>query len=455
MGCTKTYRAFLILTLNFIIVCLFLKNLFAESPDMNMNATPNPVGSGARAMGMGGAFISIADDATAASWNPGGLLQLTKPEISFVSSYFTGNIDYETSEIEGVMEDHTPFVYHLNYCSAVIPFFIFYRNFVFSFNYQHLYEFSQDNSTTWMEIAPEAKNNITHRDSKHQRGSLNSLSPALAIQITPAFFLGLTCNSWNNELLDNGWENLTIQDSEGIDLGYEKVGHSEVYEWYNLSGFNAHLGFLYKSDYHYLWGGKRKFNIGGVIKTPFDADIQHGKQEIFYEKYPENPVLNNYQESMKLNDLTLKMPLSYGLGFSLDFSDSITLALDIYKTHWENYVIMDPNGIERSPINKKYKDAANITSTTQIRLGAEYLIQNSRRIIPLRIGIFYDPEPSAGSPDDIYGISLGTGLCYKDLFSLDFAYQFRFGDKKHMDNEDISSSISQHYIYASIIYYLF
>ena len=46
----------------------------------------NPVGSGARALGMGGAFIAVADDATAASWNPGGLIQLEKPEISAVGS---------------------------------------------------------------------------------------------------------------------------------------------------------------------------------------------------------------------------------------------------------------------------------------------------------------------------------------------------------------------------------
>jgi len=39
----------------------------------------NPVGSGARAIGMGGAFIGVADDATAASWNPGGLIQLENP----------------------------------------------------------------------------------------------------------------------------------------------------------------------------------------------------------------------------------------------------------------------------------------------------------------------------------------------------------------------------------------
>jgi len=32
--------------------------------DIKINSSPNPVGSGARATGMGGAFIAVADDAT-------------------------------------------------------------------------------------------------------------------------------------------------------------------------------------------------------------------------------------------------------------------------------------------------------------------------------------------------------------------------------------------------------
>ena len=34
----------------------------------------NPAGSRARALEMGGAFIAVVDDATAASWNPDGLM---------------------------------------------------------------------------------------------------------------------------------------------------------------------------------------------------------------------------------------------------------------------------------------------------------------------------------------------------------------------------------------------
>ena len=78
-----------------ILACLALlfysdKGLQAATlfQQVGISSSPNPVGSGARAMGMGGAFIAIADDATAASWNPAGLIQLEKPELSIVGAYF-------------------------------------------------------------------------------------------------------------------------------------------------------------------------------------------------------------------------------------------------------------------------------------------------------------------------------------------------------------------------------
>src|SRR5262245_55053965 len=52
---------------------------------LDLQARLNVVqGSGARAFGMGGAFLARADDATAASWNPAGLSYLRLPELSLV-----------------------------------------------------------------------------------------------------------------------------------------------------------------------------------------------------------------------------------------------------------------------------------------------------------------------------------------------------------------------------------
>jgi hypothetical protein len=50
-----------------------------EAPPSLEFSFSNP---GARSMGLGGAFVALADDATAAFANPAGLVQLVRPEIS-------------------------------------------------------------------------------------------------------------------------------------------------------------------------------------------------------------------------------------------------------------------------------------------------------------------------------------------------------------------------------------
>ena len=78
------------------------------------------LGVGARAMGMGGAFIAVADDATAASWNPGGLVQLERPEFSVVGTYGARQNDYSSGS-RGIDASSTDQEVSLNYLSAALP----------------------------------------------------------------------------------------------------------------------------------------------------------------------------------------------------------------------------------------------------------------------------------------------------------------------------------------------
>jgi hypothetical protein len=54
-------------------------------------------GFGAKALGMGGAFVAIADDASAVYWNPAGLYMLEQRQALFMHSQrFGGLVDYNT-----------------------------------------------------------------------------------------------------------------------------------------------------------------------------------------------------------------------------------------------------------------------------------------------------------------------------------------------------------------------
>lgn len=50
---------------------------------------------GARALGMGGAFVSVANDATALFWNPGGLARLPGSEALFVHTNWIADIGFD------------------------------------------------------------------------------------------------------------------------------------------------------------------------------------------------------------------------------------------------------------------------------------------------------------------------------------------------------------------------
>jgi len=53
------------------------------------------IGAGARAVGMGEAFTAVVDDATAMYWNPAGLAQAKKQEITFTHNRWLGDINHE------------------------------------------------------------------------------------------------------------------------------------------------------------------------------------------------------------------------------------------------------------------------------------------------------------------------------------------------------------------------
>ncbi len=68
----------------FLLVLLFVSMSAAAYADVKfdkLGGSDLGMGVGARAMGMGGAFVSVADDASAVFWNPAGLVKLTNNQL--------------------------------------------------------------------------------------------------------------------------------------------------------------------------------------------------------------------------------------------------------------------------------------------------------------------------------------------------------------------------------------
>ena len=439
--CKQAQISQIIILCFLLITCrVFLASAFAQQIQrVEIPSSLNPVGSGARALGMGGAFIAIADDATAASWNPGGLIQLETPEISLVGASFNRSEDNSFGVSPEASGEQSIFEERINYLSAAYPFTLWGHNMIVSLNYQNLYDFTRDWSFSLTEQSEITS--LTQNIDYQQEGGLSATGIAYGMQITPQFSFGFTLNFWEDGIYNNDWEQTTRQQGSGTVLGNPFTFESITSDKYSFSGFNINLGIL--------WNITNKLTLGAVFKTPFEADLKH-ESTFVSSGHPEG---NSSNSNSYIEDETLDMPMSYGIGIAYRFSDQFTLSADVYRTEWGNFILTDSKGNDTSPTTGQPISESDIGPTHQVRIGGEYLFIKPKHLIPLRGGVFYDPAPAEGSPDDYFGFSLGTGISY-GRFIFDIAYQYRFGNNvgtSILKNLDFSQDVEEHTIYSSVI----
>ncbi|MEW6379904.1 MAG: hypothetical protein AB1611_09900 [bacterium] len=439
-----------------MVLCLLLFTLplraqGAVEPEVKFTSSLNPVGSGARALGMGGAFIAFADDATAASWNPAGLKNLLRPEMSIVGQYDNRRESFSFSDSPGASNEYGISSEYLNYLSLAYPFRWQDRNFVFSLNYQNLYSLNRKMNYQWQDENPQGASSMTYEVTYRQEGSLKAASPAIAAFLTRTVSLGLTLNFWSDKFGDNGWVEDYRKSGKGIKRGEKCESTEEFKDRYSFSGFNTNIGLL--------WDIRPSVTLGAVVKTPFTARLRHEGKSLNHTINPDTPLQDNPVYSPPSTDeQKLSMPLSYGLGLAVRPSDRLIFDLDLARTEWNGYVLRDAEGRKIDPVTCKPKEQSSIKPTHQVRLGGEYVFLLKKTTFSSRFGLFYDPEPAAKNPDDFSGFSLGLGMLLGRLapVSFDVAYQYRVGRNVEGDSikgQNSPADVKQHLFYYSAIFY--
>ncbi|MFO0793534.1 MAG: outer membrane protein transport protein [Candidatus Brocadiaceae bacterium] len=386
----------------------------------SVNAIPLPVGSGARALGMGGAFIAVADDATAASWNPGGLTQLERPEFSIVGSFLATQQDYDPGSTQVFVDEETVSRGDLNFASISYPFRILGKNLVASLNYQQVYDFHTNmNYLQIYEYKP--TNTYEEWDATFEsKGGIGALTPALSLQVTPKLSVGVSVNIYTDEFFgDYAWKQTSKTNITGkkTDTGETYTGFENRTDTYkNFQSVNATIGILWD-----VWEkDKKRLTLGAVYDTPFTADLDRKSEFFAVRPNTKNPPNEDTQS------LDIDYPMSFGLGLSFRCNDALSFSLDTTWTDWSEYMLKNEFGDKWRPIGYA-KAGRDIEDTYAVRYGTEYLLFQEKMIIPLRGGLFYEPRPSLDNPADFYGFSVGTGVTFQ-RFSIDSAYQFRWGN---------------------------
>ncbi len=446
---------------------------------IEINSSPNPVGSGARALGMGAAFIAIADDATAASWNPGGLTQLERPEVSLVYAWKTYGEDVDSWTHPELNSEHEVDLDQINYASVVYPIqrTIAGRNLVVSLNYLTQYDFDRDLNLTLGQTTGLFSGSVGRslfQADYSQRGKLASISPAFGFELTDTLSVGVVWNIYNQDLLPNNEWKIRSQQRvwssvNGTPFTPAAIFRAEDYQ--DFEGSNFTIGALWKPNSR--WG------VGAVYHTEWDADVTYTDRVLSY-----SGALVNLTNTKR--DMSYTFPKAYGVGVSYRFpNDKLTLSFDVTRRDWDDFVINDPDNPrfrfrKRSGVsNQSLLFAPKFDPTYTVRLGGEYVFVNPKapkqNFLPsLRAGVFYDPEPSSsrrdsfldigtnradygsGKVEDYYGVSLGLGLLMYDRVNVDLAYIYRWGDDVRTDTLGFAGTgfdVDQHMLYLSTVIY--
>jgi long-subunit fatty acid transport protein len=403
----------------FVLFCVS-GNVFAiTDEEVFRNFQFSFVNPGARSTAMGGAFIGLADDATAAEANPAGLTILTKPEVSFEYRGTWYDPDKLNSinglNIEGVnfavsSRNNLDNLNQPSFLSVIFP------------AGSSTYGFSRQESVRQKGNIDERFDLTFQTDQGPLSVTLLSLADvdqkvvnwnfSYAAKISKSWSVGATLRysqlNWQNEVRN------------GVFLLGTAVPQYTTTIDDTDNAFAFDIGTLGKLGEHASWGLVYKRN------PKFEVTETSTGTGAFAP--PEGPINN-----------VLKIPDTFGGGIAIKPSDSITLNADfVYVKYSDLTDSLVPRyniiTVPARPGSLSYK----VDNKTEFHIGVEYVVMLKNTPLALREGYYRKPANSLlvsgsdtvdrqlldtifGKRDDENHFTLGSGFVFGQHFQIDWA----------------------------------
>src|SRR4030067_3844522 len=101
-----------------LVLFLVFSSAFSQSQNSGTSAASFlKIGVGAKAAGLGEAFVAIADDATSTYWNTAGLANLHQSQITFMHNEWLSDIRYEYLSYAAPYHEKGTFAFSFSYLS--------------------------------------------------------------------------------------------------------------------------------------------------------------------------------------------------------------------------------------------------------------------------------------------------------------------------------------------------
>ena len=390
-----------------------------EAPPALEFSFSNP---GARSMALGGAFVALADDATAAFANPAGLIQLVRPEISLELR----RRDYSTPYTEGGRASGSPTGLGIDTVDGIRTSFsnettsgLSFLSFVYPGSkwslaiYRHqladfmvrtelngLFGDTEDGGTR------RELDQVTSTDFEIINNGVSGaleLSESLSLGFGISYFVGSVDVSGSGYLVDRFPETFWEPNSFLADRVFETSQFvSESSDW----GINAGI----------LWRFAEGWRLGGVYRQGPDLGYTIANRAGPAHWEPEG------SDTGSVLGLTISIPDVFGVGVAYRSpSGNVTVGFEWDRVEYS--VIMETLGSELVDVTDLGLDDAD-----ELHLGFEYVFLESTPLIAVRAGLWRDPDHrfryEGDDPfqsalfhpgEDALHISVGAGIAFKRL----------------------------------------
>ncbi|MBU1261995.1 outer membrane protein transport protein [bacterium] len=372
-------------------------------------------GLGARAIGMGGAFVGLADDWTAIYWNPAGLANLSGRGIGSYLEY--AKLDGKDGDsvanfLNPYSTEPTRFTKKEIETSAILPSLGWWqkRN---GFTLAGGLYTPNGNAIDWKDGMKDAIMSADINASYHTLLFISAGNISCAKEVTDNLSIGAGLNLLYSKFEVEAKKSYSTATASFYNYDFvNKVSGDGT-------GLEGVAGFLLRpSD---------KLSIGGVARSGSLLKLE-GEGEGSLQGTITGTLIekSNYTQNFSY-------PATLGLGTAYRLTPKMTITCDLARTYWSSMkedIDFDlDTGSSGSHTTKFLQDkdkSLNWSNTDRFRMGFEY---KPDEVWSLRAGFFFSPSPVPADGVDITKLIdvdcrfLTAGVGYKRLdWQVDFAY---------------------------------
>ena len=395
------------------LLCVWVGGAAAQEE----RAIDNFAGVGVRAMGMGGAFVGVADDFTAMYWNPAGLAQMQRREVQVSllrnsranDSVFNGTPG--RSELTNTRFGSLGFVY---------PYPVYRGSLVLAAGLTRIKDFDWSLNLKGDDDGLAADHAFQHE------GELALAGVSAAIDVSPAVSLGATLGLVSGE--DQAVNEFDWADSQDEFLEqrfFARDSFTDEYQWTPYAVLGAMLR-TPRDNPRYRLGAT--FTTGGTHKIRYvfrGSPSDKGYSSVQYD----DGTVEKFSDEEARNTYELTLPFEFGVGASAEALQGLTLAGSLHLAEWSQseYKGADEYGLRAdTSFETQYRDVL------RYHFGVEYQVPVVA--LDLRAGYFVDPVPFIGPRDpgsddptirieeDRRFITLGAGILLDEAVQVDLAW---------------------------------